>query len=198
MLDYEKVAVLGLQETLARCNHYIPNIPGYRCYVSPAEEGFRGTATFVDAGLTSYEVPHGLRWLIHVKVIGFMGWQGPTHFLNVYLESGGNNRRSRGAALAEVKKIVNSILERTSEARVVVLGDFNEEPDKCMKHLNVGGNNVLNPCHFVGQPTSRFPRKGHRRRALDYFLLTETSQRVFRGARVLREYNSSDHRPILL
>ena len=197
-VDTEKVAVLGLQETLAKRSHYIPKLQGYRCYASPAEEGFRGIAMFVDKRLASYEVPHGLKWLVHVKCFGYMGWQGPTHFFNIYLESGGNKRRARGDALKAVKGIVNRILERTSEARIVVMGDYNEEADKCMRHLEVGGGNVLNPVHFVGVSTSRFPRLGHMKRSLDYYLLNENAQRAFRGARVLREYNSSDHRPVLL
>ena len=84
------MAVLGLQETLAKKSHYIPKLQGYRCYMSPAEEGFREIAMFVDKRLASYEVPHGLKWLIHVKCFSYMGWQGPTHFFNIYLESSGN------------------------------------------------------------------------------------------------------------
>ena len=83
LVDEEKIGVIGLQETLARHNHYVLKLEGYRLYTSPAEEDFREIVTFVDEKLTSYEVPHGLRWLIHVKVFGYMGWQGPTHFLNI-------------------------------------------------------------------------------------------------------------------
>ena len=107
LVDKEKIVVIGLQETLARHNHYVPKLEGYRSYTSPAKEDFRGIATFINEKLASYEVPHGLRWLIHVKVFGYMGWQGPTHFLNIYLKSGGNYRKERSAALTEVKNIVN-------------------------------------------------------------------------------------------
>jgi len=92
----EKVAVLALQETLVGRAHYPIQMSGYRVYQSAAEEDFRGTAVLIDEKLASYEVPHGLNWLIHVKVFGYAGWSGPTHVLGVYLKSGGNHRRARG------------------------------------------------------------------------------------------------------
>ena len=65
------------------------------------------------------------------------------------------------------------------------MGDFNEESDKCMVHLNVGGNNILYPAWFVGSSTSRFPCLGYKKHALDYYLVNNNAQRVFKGARVL-------------
>ena len=89
-VEVEKVAVLAIQETLVKAKHYEPRVEGYRAFFSPAKEDFRGAATFIDDKLSAYEVPHGLSWLIHVKVFGYAGWSGPTHILNVYLKSGGN------------------------------------------------------------------------------------------------------------
>ena len=153
----------------------------------------------VDQSLASYEVPHGLRWLIHVKVFGYAGWSGPTHFINVYLKSGGNFRRSRGECLKTVKGIVHRILVRTPDARFVVLGDFNEDSDKVMKHLNTTEEtNDLTPAFIVGSTITRFPLRGARKRALDHILLNDKAQAVFRNARVHREYNASDHRPVVI
>jgi len=79
------------------------------------------------------------------------------------------------------------------------LGDFNEEAQKVMKHLEKGeGLNPLRPAHVVGSDLTRFPSRGGQRRALDHILLTEPTARRFRNARVHRQYNSSDHRPVLV
>ena len=195
----ENVAILGLQETLAKGNHYTPRLTGYKAYCSAAQEDFRGIATFVETRLASYEVPHGLRWLVHVKVFGYQGWTGPTHFLNVYMKSGGRHRKTRRADMAIVKEIVKKIIDNSNDgARVVVMGDYNEESSTVMKRLDVGGSAPLAPVHFVGSDTTRFPERGAKKRPLDFFLLSEEAFRFFRSARVLRQYNSSDHRPVLL
>lgn len=199
LLVTEKVAVLALQETLVGRTHYPIQMGGYRVYQSAAEEEFRGIAMLVDKRLASYEVPHGLNWMIHVKVFGYAGWSGPTHFFGVYLKSGGNFRRVRGEALERTKKIVNQAQRKDRDGRFVVLGDFNEETLKVMKHLERGeGRNPLRPAHVVGSNLTRFPSRGGQTRSLDHILLTESTAKGFRNARVHRQYNSSDHRPVLI
>lgn len=198
-MSEQKIAVLALQETLVKASHYTVQADRYKAYQTNAEEDFRGCAMLIDQTLASYEVTHGLNWLIHVKVFGFAGWSGPTHFINVYLKSGGNFRRSRGECLNTVKRIVHRTLMRTSDARFVVLGDFNKERDKVMKHLNVTEEtNDLTPAFIVGSTITCFPLRGHRKQALNQILLNDKAQEVFRNARVHREYNASDHRPVVI
>lgn len=194
----ERCAVLALQETLVTRKHYPIQLNGYRVYQSPAEEDFRGAAVLVDNSLGSYEVPHGLRWLVHVKIFGFAGWSGPTHFLNVYLKSGGNHRSSRREMLGMVKAISWKILIKNPEARLVLLGDFNEDTLKAIKHLNVGVRlNPYVPVPVVGSDVSRFPVRGSCK-SLDHVFISEGTRSYFRPVRVLRKYNASDHRPLLL
>jgi exonuclease III len=196
-LGAEDVAVLALQETLVTARHYPVHMPGYRAYTSNAKEDFRGIAVLVDNWYASYEVPHGVHWMLHVKVFNYAGLTGPVHFINVYLKSGGNHRWTCRDQLTVVKGIVAKILERDGNSKVVVLGDMNE-PDKALiHHLNIVGNkrNYLFPAHFVGNRRTHFPVKGEPS-AIDNILLTETLQRLFRGARVLCNYNLSDHRPV--
>jgi exonuclease III len=198
LLNREKVAVCALQETLVTRKHYPIQMEGYKVYQSPAEEDFRGIAMLVDKKLAAYEVPHGLNWLIHVKVFGYAGWSGPTHFINVYLKSGGNHRESRRALLEQVKRLAQRTLNRTTEERLIILGDFNESTPQVMRHLQRGqGMNPLTPAAVVGSDLTRFPVRG-RPRALDHFLLNEPARLALRAARVLREYNTSDHRPLLI
>ena len=200
LLDEEAMAVLALQETLVSDRHYPLHMQGYRSYTSNAKEDFRGIATLVSNELSSFEVPHGLHWMIHVKVFGYAGLSSPVHFLNVYLKSGGNHRRTRKQQLQVVKKIVAKIIERDGASKVVVLGDLNEPEKQLLHHLNMhegNSRNYLFPAHFVGNRRTHFPMRGEARQ-LDHILLTEQSQLLFRAARVLRCYNSSDHRPVVM
>ena len=195
-VDTEKVAILALQETLVRDSHYSIRLQGYRCFCSNAEEDFRGMATLVDNNLASYRVPHDENWIVHVKVFGYVGWSGPTHILNVYLKSGGNHRRDRAIALQMVSHIIDQALKREPEARCLVLGDFNEEADRVYRHLNVGGRaSPLTVAPTVGSSITRFPIRG-KKRALDHILLNRNTVKLFKCARVLRNYPASDHRPV--
>ncbi|KAI9453802.1 Endonuclease/exonuclease/phosphatase, partial [Lactarius psammicola] len=200
LLDEESMAVLALQETLVSARHYPIHMNGYRCFASNAKEDFRGIAMLVNNELAAYEVPHGLHWLIHVKVFRYAGLSSPVHFINAYLKSGGNHRRTRTAQLQVVKNIVAKIIERDSDSKVVVMGDLNEPEKQLLHHLNIhegSRKNYLFPAHFVGNRRTHFPVRGAARQ-LDHILLTEESQKLFRGARVLRCYNSSDHRPVVM
>ncbi|KAH9051480.1 Endonuclease/exonuclease/phosphatase, partial [Lactarius vividus] len=200
LLDEEAMAVLALQETLVTARHYPIHMSGYRSYVPHAKEDFRGIAMLVSNKLASYEVPHGLHWMIHVKVFGYAGLLDPVHFINVYLKSGGNHHRTRKEQLQVVKKIVAKIIECDSKSKVVVMGDLNEPEKQLVHHLSINaesGKNYLFPAHFVGSRRMHFPLWGAPVQ-LDHILLTEKSQKLFRGARVLRCYNSSDHRPVVM
>jgi len=196
-VEREKIAVLALQETLVKVPHYSIRMKGYRVFASAAEEDFRGIATLVDEKLASYEVPHGKSWLVHVKVFGYAGWSGPTHIINVYLKSGGNVRRVRGESLTFVNDIVDKTLKRDLEARIVVLGDFNEDQDKLFRHLNnAGKTSSLTRVSVVGSDVTRFPVRGQRR-SLDHILVNKPTLSLFKNARVLRDYCASDHRPVV-
>ncbi|KAH9032706.1 Endonuclease/exonuclease/phosphatase, partial [Lactarius pseudohatsudake] len=200
LLDNEAMAVLVIQETLVTARHYPIHMNGYRSFTSHAQEDFRGIAMLVSNRLASYEVPHGLHWMIHVKVFGYAGLSDPVHFINVYLKSGGNHRRTRKEQLQVVKKIVAKIIERDNESKVVVMGDLNEPEKQLVHHLNMNvehGKNYLIPAHYVGSRRTHFPLRGAPAQ-LDHILLTEKSQKLFQGAQVLRNYNSSDHRPVVM
>ena len=199
LLGEEQLAVLAIQETLVSVRHYPIQMNGYRAYASNVKENFCRIAMLVTNMLASYEVPHELHWLIHVKIFNYAGLSGPTHFINVYLKSGGNHCRTRKEQLQVVKRIVAKILERDRDSRVVVMGDLNEPKKQLLHHLNIVGSskNYLFPAHFVGSRRTHFPLRGEPL-GIDHILLTETSQKLFQGARVLRDYNSSDHHPVVV
>jgi hypothetical protein len=199
LLDEESVAVLALQETLVTVRHYPLQMQGYRAYTLPAKEDFCGIAMLVTNKLASYEVPHGLQWLIHVKVFNYTGLQGPIHFINVYLKSGGNHRQTRKEQLMVVKNIVAKILEKDSDRRVVVLGDMNEPEKQLIHHLSVVRDrpNHLVPARLVGSWWIHFP-KGGILSAIDNILVTRDTQGLFMAGRVLHCYNLSNHCPLVM
>jgi endonuclease/exonuclease/phosphatase family metal-dependent hydrolase len=191
----EQVVVVSIQETLVRDTAYPVTIHGYQVYQRSAKEGFRGTALLVDRHYSLYEVPHGLRWLTHVKIFRYVGVSGPTHLIGVYLASGGNHRTTRREAFCTLTGVVSGILNRNPLDRVVVMGDLNCAREAVNKSLQVVNCDSLLLHHIRGSPWSCFPVNG-RPRALDQFLLTENA--YFLGGRVLRAYNSSDHRPVVI
>jgi endonuclease/exonuclease/phosphatase family metal-dependent hydrolase len=139
----------------------------------------------IDKWLASYNIPHGLCWLVHVKVFNYVGWLGPTHFLNVYLKSGGNHRRTWREQLTAVKDIVKTALVKDSRACFIILGDFNEDPGKVLKHLkNVIDPNVLVSTASVGSNVSHFSARGMLR-ALDSFFVTKEVHDLVRPSQVL-------------
>ena len=154
--------------------------------------------TLVDNKLSSYEVPHRLSWLIHVKVFGYVGWSGPTHILNVYLKSGGNFRRKREDCLEAVKKIINDAKKQNPESHFVVLGDMNEDGLQVYKHLRSRKEiNLLTIAPIVGSVFTRFSVKG-RKQSLDHILLDSIHAKEFKCAQVCQGYNVSDHRLVIV
>lgn len=196
-LTREKIAVLFLQETLVKNVHYPVRMAGYRCYQRAAEEDFRGIAMLVDSRLASYEVPHGLSWMTHVKVFGYAGVSGPTHLIGVYLKSGGNHRTTRVDAFKEIVKVVTNISKHNPDSRIVVMGDLNINREGVLYYLRKVHSKTLDLAFTVGSALTRFPQVGQPR-ALDHFLLNGLSQLAFRKARVFRDYNASDHRPLVM
>jgi hypothetical protein len=138
--------------------------------------------------------------LIHVKVFGYAGWSGPTHFLNVYLKSGGNHRSTRRKQLGIVRGIICKIIKKDRESKVIVLGDMNESVEQVMKHLDYGLGvkdemNFLAPVHVRGSSLTHFPM-AYKPTGIDHILVNENASRYLKGARVLRGYDASDHRPL--
>jgi exonuclease III len=196
-LHKEKIAVCVLQETLVRATNYPIRVDGYSSYFVNAEEGFRGLAVLVDKRYSSFEIPHGLRWLTHVRVFGYAGVSGPTHIIGVYLKSGGNHRTTRREAFVKIAGLVAGILNRNPEDRIVVLGDLNCTRDKVALGLHRAHCNDMFLSYMRGSAWSRFPING-KPSDLDHILLSKKSFRTFLGARVSRQYNASDHRPVVI
>jgi hypothetical protein len=182
-MSEQKVAILALQEMLVKALHYQVYMNGYKAYQNNAGENFQECAMLVDESLTSYEVLHGLSWLIHVKVFGLAGWSGLTHIINVYLKLEGNFRCLRGKCLGKIKGIIYRIIMYTPNTRFLILGDFNEKSKKVMKHLNVTNKiNDLMPVFIIGSTITCFPIRGGKKRVLDHILLNDKAQSAFRNA----------------
>ena len=67
----------------------------------------------------------------------------------------------RGKALTYMNREVHKILKCDPKVRVVVLGDFNENIEKVLRHLSMSEERstlIMTP--IVGSSITRFPLKG--------------------------------------
>lgn len=192
----EKVIIGALQETLVSAAHYPLRLSGYTSYSTPWKEGFRGNALLVNARYPSYEVPHEASgWILHVKVYSIPGIEGPAHVLAVYLPSGGNHRRERTIVLDLIADTYADILKVQPGAAVFCLGDFNVPMERIDRKM-ARRSHLVERLKPVGSAVSRFPRVGPPR-ALDHILASPRAKQMVRKPRVLREYDLSDHRPVM-
>lgn len=179
--------------------HYTVYLDCYKVYQISEKEDFCRCTMLINQLLVFYEVPHGLNWLIHMKVFKYVGHSSLTHFLDVYLKSGGNFRCSRGDCLNVVKGIIHRALMHAPDACFVVLGDFNKESNKVMKHLTfIEVINNLTPVFIMGLAITHFPLRGGKKCALDHILLNEEARAAFRNTWVHREYNASNHHSVMI
>ncbi len=107
------------------------NVPGYVVYEKQARfkiqgkaNPFRGQALLVSTNYPSYQVNTDSDHVIHVKVSKFSG-PTPWHILAVYYPSGGNFRRARTKVLRMVLAEYKKIIEKNSNASVLIMGDHN-------------------------------------------------------------------------
>jgi hypothetical protein len=129
-LQRQNIGVIALQETLLDQNNYSLHLPGYNTYERPKSKSFRGQALAVHSSLTSYEVDGDRdESFIHVKVVGLTEG-APWHIISVYLPSGGNFRSARTSCLNKVLAVQKRIAQKTPNARVVIMGDFNMKRDR--------------------------------------------------------------------
>ncbi|KZP03398.1 DNase I-like protein, partial [Athelia psychrophila] len=195
MVHREKVAVLALQETLVEQKQYPVIIDGYNTYAVPKQEGFRGQALLVDNDLSSYELPHdeSKHW-IHVKVSGLLGVQGPVNVFAGYLPSGGAYAGERTRLFNYLLLRCENILKKEPGALILVMGDLNRRSGPVDKALRK--RYALTRYDPTGSDFTRWPLRG-KPSSLDHMLVSPRVTSHFKRPRVLRQYEISDHRPIV-
>ncbi|KAG8703298.1 hypothetical protein FRC08_002957 [Ceratobasidium sp. 394] len=190
--------IAALQETLVSGSNYPAVLHGYTSYAVHRQEGFRGQLLLVDDRLSSYQIPHDsdvLRnVLVHVKVSGIAGVGTALHVFALYLPSGGNFRKQRRLAVKEVRLLANAIQGNEANAPVLILGDFNCEPDWLDRQLSKGVSSVRRQVP-IGSDWSRFP-KGGGRSSLDHFVMNGEAAKLLKRPRVQRHLCISDHRAV--
>jgi len=199
LIEKEGALVVAMQETLVAIRHYPITIQGYRTFAKPWQKEFRGQAVLVDNRLSAYEVQHEEeKNVMHIKISGIPNCEKPIHVLSVYMPSGGNFRRERTRIFKTIGQMVNKILEEDNNAVIIGMGDFNTETetlDRKLKRTIKGINRI----DGVGSMLSRFPaNKVSEPKSIDHFIGSQTVTRLFKKARVLRDYPISDHRPIMM
>ena len=187
---------MALQETLASQSNYALSVDGYKSFVVFRTEEFRGHAVLVDNRYPSYEVPHGIPQILHVKVAGIPKFGKPIHIIGVYMPSGGNFPIKCRALIIECINISDEIFQQDNEAIVVCLGDFNMDCEMLDKRLNRHGLHALRRHTPKGSPASQFPKRG-KVRAIDYILVTPRGEEVVHEPKVKTMYEISDHHPVV-
>lgn len=194
-MSAQQVSICALQETLVSARAGPVRIEGYRSYTQSWEDGFRGQTILVKEHLSSYEVGREARLYIHIKVSGLPGVAMPLHVIAVYMPSGGNYRGERTQRVRKILEVNRKILDESPGAPVVILGDWNMDPQELGSKLETGltGLQVHKP---VGSALSRFPARG-RPNAIDHMVVSAGARALWRRPRVDRRVGISDHRPLV-
>ena len=196
-MDKHRVAIACLQETLVSNKAYPPAVEGYASYAQPWEDGFRGLAIMVDRRCSSYEVPHTLgRGLIHVRVAGVKGIDGPINVFGLYLPSGGNYRSTRTQFIKNALNLASHQLDKPNGSKVLLMGDWNTTPDR-MDKLVANADQRINRMRPRGSNLTRFSEKTGKAKSIDHILVSTEMQNHMRAPRVIRRIALSDHRPVI-
>lgn len=197
LLISEQLAVLAIQETKVSGKRYVISVKGYKTFSVLKGGGFMGHSILVDNKYPAYEIAHKIKQMLHVKVAGIPQFQKPIHILAVYLPAGGNFRGKRWELLRNVRQIAKDLVKKDPKTIVFVLGDFNISDKMLDERLAKHGSHGLKRIVPVDSAISRFPRRG-RGSAIDHILASKEGARFIENIRVGREFNISDHRPVIM
>ena len=194
--DSEKADIVALQETNRDDGQYPCRLVGYDVYDSASEAhvpGRRGVALAVNRTLSSFEVqqPHP-NW-VWARVF-LPGEPGKSMLVSsIYLPS---DRKVRKPVLDDLRKVLQRILNENPEERIVLMGDFNMSHAAIAKALS----NWQVPLSVVpksGSPKT-FHRAGRSRWSdIDHLCASETALDRLTRCRVRRQYDFSDHFPVV-
>ena len=185
----DEVDVLCLQEHMRGPADWRVRLPGFHCFSSPAGsgEGQRGVAVLVRKGIPCFErvcAPNYV--LVEILVGGNRILVG-----SAYLTSG--KRREQTRILKDLAKVVKAEMQRVQY--VAVLGDFNNDRDMITKRLETQqvGLKLLD----VDGNAATFHRSTTgRQTAIDHVLVSPQLRPHAAKAKVLTEWDFSDHYPI--
>ena len=181
--------ILAVQETLCRADSWAPKLAGYTVYSVPSgERGAVGLALAVKTGIPSSLLEKTENWIMTEVRMANCNWI----VANIYFPSGGLNH----AVIREFERCLNRYTTNIARSRILVLGDFNREPDV-----------VDQLCWRWPAPLARLPSRSspgtfHGFRpglvsTIDHILLGP-SPLVPPKISVLRGWSDSDHWPIVV
>ena len=184
------VSILALQETLCRADSWAPKLAGYTVYsVAAGGRGSLGLALAIKREIPSTLLERNENWIICEIKTGTCLWV----VANIYFPSGGMNH----AVIREFERALERNATHISRARLIILGDFNREPDI-----------IDQLCWRWPASVARLPTRGssgtfHGFRpqmeptSLDHVLLGPMPQ-IQPKVCVLRGWSDSDHWPIMV
>jgi exonuclease III len=196
LVGYERPSVLMLQESLHSSAHFPLRLRGYYTFSISKKKGFRGQAILLADGINGFRIPHAEDHILHVKISQWKVKDGsfPLHIFSLYLPSGGNRRGERKKLFQKLCTYAENILSNEEGARVLVAGDMNESLISVSKRLR---NSELNVVDTKGSNLTRFPKSGTPA-DLDHFVTSDNLRNNLKRPRVLRSYNASDHKPVMI
>ena len=200
-LKMSGVKLLGLQETYRGIGDWPIYLHDYQVFESIAEGGRarglesgrnsqNGLALVIHKSLVAYEFGLPSPYMIGAKVmIGKLEWI----VLNVYLPPRGY--AARKIAISAVRQAVQTAFARDLGARLLIMGDWNTDPDGVSKLLD----RWQQPLELVGCTGSAESFRGPRRwTAIDHFVVSSEFNSLTKKAKVNRSWDLSDHWPVEL
>ena len=187
-MQRDQVDVLCVQEHLRMRDQWRVRLRGYTCFSADAGDkpGQRGVAVFVRNGIPAFErVCHENFVFVETLIGGVRVLVG-----SVYVPT---KKTYHKEIFKQLSELVAS--ERTKVQHVVLLGDFNngrEDMAKKIMKYHLG----LELLDVEGDPGTWHRNPGKRMTAIDHIVASSTLRQHADKARVLREWEFSDHFPI--
>ena len=190
LLEYEKLDVLAIQETLIKDTDWPLCISGYHSFeVSGSKnESERGLNILIKKGYNGYSVGITSPWCMFIRLTG-NGIYAPIIIASIYISHVNKN----GVKL-RVKQQIDDIIQRYPNDSIYLLGDWNME----VIELNGYLNNLINDMERIKLYGQQRTRRNPLGRSIDG-LVCKSNQLIYPislGTVKIR-WDMSDHYPVL-
>lgn len=200
LLRWEKVDILCMQETWRTAEEWPVRQAGFHVFEERARRqqegegapqripGQLGLAVYVRKGIPVFESGDSSPYHQTVVIcLGMVRWT----IINVYIP--GLTTPNRRGAIQTVKHAVCRVLQLDPNARLVITGDWNENPTR-VAHRISRWHPLLDLVPCQGKPQT-FRARG-RWSALDHVVASREALHFLAKVRVNRNYDDSDHWPV--
>jgi exonuclease III len=199
-LYYESIAVALIQETLVYDTDKPISIDGYDTFPIDAKRGIagrRGQVLCVHKNLKATSLNLNDSNIVGARTAKIPGFKGSWYIFGLYLPSGGNYRLERGQILGRLRRMLRSLICKDPEAQIIVGGDWNIERAN-LQNIISKWKLPLEMHPMGGSPKTRRTRVANAPwTSIDGFLVTKNMERALNVSRVNRDWDLSDHYPVV-